>query len=79
GKQTPRLRIPAAPVRFGFGLAEDLAKAVGYKTPPLNRLLLEKFLEDIAVDGSRIQRELGFKPEFDLTQGWREAIDNGNW
>ena len=31
-------------------------------------------LEDIAVDGSLIQRELGFVPQYDLKTGWEETI-----
>ena len=31
-------------------------------------------LEDIAVDGSLIQKELGFVPQYDLKTGWEETI-----
>ena len=29
---------------------------------------------DIAVDGSLIQKELGFMPQYDLRTGWEETI-----
>jgi dTDP-D-glucose 4,6-dehydratase len=28
----------------------------------------------MAVDGRRIQAELGFRPQFDLERGWRTTI-----
>ena len=31
-------------------------------------------LEDIAVDGNLIQKELGFVPQYDLKTGWEETI-----
>lgn len=36
--------------------------------------LLAKFREDVAVDGSRIRRELAFTPRYALRDGWAEAI-----
>ena len=33
-----------------------------------------KVSEDIAVDGSFIQQELGFVPQYDLKTGWEETI-----
>ncbi len=35
------------------------------------RPAVDKLVEDMAVDGSKIQRELDFKPEYDLPQGCR--------
>ncbi len=77
GQRPPGMRIPVGPVRLGIAAAEGLAKAVRM-TPPVSRALLDKFLEDIAVDGGKIQRELGFQPQFDLALGWREALTLGN-
>ncbi len=36
--------------------------------------MIDKYTEDIAVDGSLIQRELGFMPQYDLKAGWEETI-----
>ena len=42
--------------------------------PPVTRAMIDKYTEDIAVDGSLIQKELGFMPQYDLKTGWRETI-----
>jgi hypothetical protein len=36
--------------------------------------LRNKYTEDIAIDGSLIQRELGFVPQYDLKTGCEETI-----
>ncbi len=56
-----------------MGLVEKVAGAVGVKTP-VTRSAIDKFTEDVAVDGSRFQRELGFRPAYDLERGWRETV-----
>ena len=40
----------------------------------VTRAIIDKYTEDIAVDGSLIQRELGFVPQYDLKAGWEETI-----
>jgi UDP-glucose 4-epimerase len=75
GKDKPKFRLPIAPVRFGVRAVEDLGKFFGVQTP-VNRSLLEKFLEDVAVSGDKIKRELGFRPQFDLNAGWNETVSN---
>jgi nucleoside-diphosphate-sugar epimerase len=42
--------------------------------PPVTRETIDKYIEDVAVDGSLIQRELGFAPQYDLKAGWEETI-----
>ncbi len=37
--------------------------------------MTDKYTEDIAVDSTRIQTELGFKPQHDLLTGWQETIN----
>ncbi len=74
GKDTPKISLPLAPIRFGIGLSEKIGKLTRIKTP-VNRILLEKFLEDTAVSGLKIQRELGFVPQFDLKKGWQQAVE----
>lgn len=73
GRTPPRLSLPAAPVRFAVGLFEDALKMIGVK-PPISRATIDKYLEDVAVDGQLIQKELGFTPGFDLTAGWEDAV-----
>jgi len=41
---------------------------------PIGRATIEKYTEDIFVDGQRIQVELGFMPKYDLLTGWQETI-----
>jgi len=35
---------------------------------------IDKYTEDIAVDGRLIQKEPGFVPQYDLKAGWEETI-----
>ena len=65
--------LPAAPVRFLAGAVEDTLRLMG-RTPSICRATVDKLLEDAAVSGDKIQRELGFKPVFDLAAGWRQAL-----
>ena len=37
-------------------------------------MMIGKYTEDIAVDGSLIQKELGFIPQYDLKAGREETI-----
>lgn len=42
---------------------------------PLARIaaLVDKYVEDVAVSGSTLQRELGFEPGVELYEGWRQT------
>lgn len=71
---TPRVRLPLHPTRCLVGLFEDAVRAAG-RTPPINRAAIDKYAEDLAVDSLKIQRELGFRPQYDLKSGWKEAVD----
>jgi UDP-glucose 4-epimerase len=73
GRQPPRFYVPPAAARVGAMLCEGACRAVGLR-PPLTRALLDKYTEDIAVDGTMIQRTLGFTPAVDLDAGWRETM-----
>ena len=55
------------------GLMEDAFRLVGRKSP-IGRDTIDKYTEDIAVDSTRIQTELGFKPQYDLLTGWQETV-----
>jgi len=46
--------------------------------PPVTKAIIDKYTEDIAVDGNLIQRELGFVPQYDLKIGWEETISLRN-
>ncbi len=75
GRRPPRMSLPVGVVRTAAGIAEDLAQFVGLRSP-VNRAIIEKYTEDIAVDGGRICRELAFSPEYDLAAGWRETVSD---
>jgi len=73
GRKPPRLSLPIGPVRFAAGIVEDIVRLVG-RQAQISRATIEKYTEDIAVDSSRIQTELGFKPQYDLRSGWQETV-----
>ena len=73
GRKPPCLSLPVGPVRFAAGIVEDLVRLVG-RQAQISRATIEKYTEDIAVDSSRIQTELGFKPQYDLRSGWQETV-----
>jgi len=66
-------RLPIGPVRFAAGIVEDAARIIGL-TSPIVRATIDKYTEDIAVDSRRIQKDLGFKPIYDLAAGWKETV-----
>lgn len=74
GHRPPRLRLPVAPVRLAVGFLEDAMSLLGRQSS-IGRAMIEKYTEDAAVAGQRVQAELGFVPRFDLMTGWRETID----
>ena len=55
------------------GLIEKGADTIGIKFP-VTRETVDKYTEDIAVDDSLIQQELGFIPQYDLRAGGEETI-----
>ncbi|MFH1627393.1 MAG: NAD-dependent epimerase/dehydratase family protein [Pseudomonadota bacterium] len=73
GRKPPWLSLPVGPTRTLIGLIEKGSRAIGLK-PPITQEMIDKYTEDIAVDGSLIQKELGFMPQYDLKTGWEETI-----
>jgi UDP-glucose 4-epimerase len=73
GRHPPRVYLPLKPVQIVISLLEKAAYLLG-RTPPISRAMIDKYVEDVAVDGSLIQSELGFRPAYNLDSGWREAI-----
>jgi UDP-glucose 4-epimerase len=73
GRRPPLVNLPIRPVRWAAGMLEDLARSTRLKSP-IGRAMIDKYAEDLAVSGERIQNELGFVPEYDLVRGWKETI-----
>ncbi len=74
GKSRPGFALPVNPVRFLAGLMEDISGKLGFNSP-INRATVDKYVEDIAVDSTLIQSELGFRPEYGLFEGWKETVE----
>lgn len=74
GRKPPRLLLPINPVRALVGLIEKGYRYIG-KKPPISREIITNYTEDIAIDGSLIQKELGFIPQYKLKAGWEETIE----
>jgi len=73
GRNSPKFFLPLGPIKMTASLLDGIAGLTGLSSPGLKDSLF-KYCEDIAVDGSRIMRELGFRPEYDLFKGWKETI-----
>ena len=73
GRKSPRLSLPVGPIRIVAGLIEKVARTIGIKST-VNKAMIDKYTEDIAIDDSLFQQELGFVPQYDLKTGWEETI-----
>jgi len=73
GRPKPGWSVPVGPVRFLAGIIEDAGRLLG-RTAPIVRATIDKYTEDVAVDGSRFQTRTGFSPKYDLAVGWRESV-----
>lgn len=73
GRRVPRLYVPLSVARAGAAGLEYAFALMGRRAP-LTRSTLDKFVEDAAYSGQRIQTELGFRPAYDLEAGWQETI-----
>jgi UDP-glucose 4-epimerase len=78
GRRPPRLRLPVWPVRLGVGAVESTLRLVGIRFP-VSRAQVDKLTEDVAVSGERLQREVGFRPAYDLIRGWKETVAAGGY
>jgi UDP-glucose 4-epimerase len=73
GRPQPRWHLPTGVARV-VAAAGDLAGSVIGRRPGL-RPSVEKYLEESAVDASRIGGVLGFQPQLDLASGWRMTAE----
>lgn len=72
-RRPPSFHIPVLPVRLLVGLVEGSLALVG-RSSPIGRATLEKYLEEMTVDGQKLQQSLGFTPRYALTAGWAEVV-----
>ena len=72
-KPLPRFYLPTNLVRFLAGVAEDVFRLAG-KRSPIVRATVDKLTEDVAVSGEKFQREMNFQPQFDLVEGWKDTM-----
>ena len=73
GRRPPRFAVPVWLARSAAGVAEFGAKRIG-RRPSFTRAAVDTFTGDMAVSGDRIQKELGFTPEYGLERSWAEVI-----
>lgn len=73
GKHPGLVWIPAKPIgRLASILDLGLGSMIGRRSNFGS--MVDKMLEDVAVSGTRIQQELGFKPSVGLSEGWKLAL-----
>lgn len=81
GRKPPPLSLPSGIIHSVAGAIEGGYRIFGLRSP-ITPEMVDKYTEDIAVNGSLIQKELGFVPQYDLQTGWHETIaemrDMGN-
>jgi nucleoside-diphosphate-sugar epimerase len=68
------MHLPVVPLRTAADIIDKGTALFSIGHPGL-RSALDKYTEDMAVDGHRIQAEIGFRPKYDLFSGWRETIE----
>lgn len=66
GRRPPRWYVPISPVRAAL----RAGSIINGRLPAM----LDKYLEEVAVDSTRIQTELGFRPATGLQEGWTATI-----
>ena len=73
GRKPPRFSLPSGIIRSVAGATEGGYHIFGLRSP-ITPEMIDKYTEDIAVNGRLIQKELGFLPQYDLQTGWEETI-----
>jgi len=74
GRKPPIFTLPLTPVRLGVGTLDRLLGSVGLRSP-ISLATIDKYTEDVAIDGTRIRRVLGYSANWGLQEGWRDTID----
>jgi nucleoside-diphosphate-sugar epimerase len=71
-RRPPDLHVPTSVARVCARVLDSGLSLVG--RTGMAGPLVDKLVEDMAVNGRRIQDELGFRPRFDLRNGWEATI-----
>lgn len=74
GRRRPAIALPEAPVRLAARAADAVLRRVGRRA--VICAALDKYVEDVAVDGARLRRQLGFVPAVTLDEGWRRTVES---
>jgi UDP-glucose 4-epimerase len=72
GKKNRVFTLPVSFARSGAAWMDRLLTPFGIA--PAGKQAVEKYIEDVAVDSSRISRDLGFRAELNLNSGWRRTV-----
>jgi len=73
-KKPPRFKLPAGMLRIFFGLTEDGLGLLKFRSP-VGRSTVTQLTKDLAISSEKIQKELGFKPQYSLLEGWRRVAN----
>jgi UDP-glucose 4-epimerase len=73
GRREPRLTLSAGLVRGMAAGIDNGSRLLGMRSLSL-RATVDKYCEDVAVDGGRFCRTTGFVPKYDLLSGWKETV-----
>lgn len=74
GKTSPRVYIPLFPVRMLANILDPMLAVIKFERRSI-RSTIDKYTEDIAVDGQCIQNNLGFQPQYTLLKGWQDSVE----
>jgi len=73
GREAPLMRLPLGPVTSVADIFDKGNRFLRLGLLDLG-LALNKYVEDMAVEGQRIVSEIGFEPKYNLRAGWKESI-----
>lgn len=72
GRGVPAVVIPVLFARVAVAGVDAVVLLAGKRLSL--RGMLNKYLEEVAVDGHKIQKDLGFRPALDLRSGWARTV-----
>lgn len=74
GRPAPRWHVPEQLAMATAAVLDELHRAT-LRGPGALRDRLQRYVENVSVDGAAIQRELNFAPRYSLQRGWQRVID----